>query len=51
MPSSINYTGALTLENLRIVKQQLLDERQLLTSANLKMAARMDNMAAELMGL
>jgi hypothetical protein len=33
---------------LRIVKQQLLDERQRLTSANLKMAARVDNMAVEL---
>jgi hypothetical protein len=32
---------------LRIVKQQLLDERQRLTSANLKMAARVDNMAEE----
>jgi hypothetical protein len=33
---------------LRIVKQQLLDERQRLTSANMKMAARVDNMAVEL---
>ena len=44
---SINYTRALTFENLRIVKQQLLDERQRLTSANLKRAARVDNMAEE----
>ncbi len=48
LPVSFNHTRALTFENLRIVKQQLLDERQRLTSANLKMAARVDNMAVEL---
>ena len=48
VPLHINYTRALTFENLRIVKQQLLDERQRLTSANMKMAARVDNMAVEL---
>lgn len=47
MPLSINYTRALTFENLHR-KQQLLDERQRLSSANLKMAARVDNMAVEL---